>query len=576
VSISPLKSDLFPTPERAGTSGAIVLALFIIFALASTTAWAEKRVALIIGNGAYPMAPLRNPINDARAMAKTLNQLGFEVILRTNLSQRGMVEALRDFGERLGRNGEAVFYFSGHGMQVKGRNYLIPVDADIRGEDEVPYMSLDMAQVLDKLEAARSRANIVILDACRNNPFVRTFRSGRMGLAQMDAPVGTLIAFATAPGSEARDGDSEFGTYTRHLLQHLPTPGLQAEIVFRRVREDVTAETKDRQVPWESSSLKGDFFFNEASPSRSSQIPATRAQSVDPATIELAFWNSIKDSTDPADFDAYLKRYPSGSFAGLARNRVEAANRSPPSPNMPPTPESPSRPRTVAALEAPAQAAQVSEPSAAPTIALRAPDAAAIRAGHRAPNIGDRWTYQFIDERHNVTQATISHEIIAVDADAVTEKLALVGKALQASQQQSALGPRVLERDLAGFNVTEFAPFLAVRADLQVGKTWADIPGLTHMSEFDRWRVQAKVVGREKVRVPAGEFDAYKVELEASRPHSVSPFDTLYVSRISLIAWYSADTGRVVKTVRKTFNLKNSILDEDRYELVNFKLDKQH
>lgn len=562
-------------PGRAGTLGVVALVVFFAFALTATAARAEKRVALVVGNGAYPMAPLRNPINDARAMAKTLNQLGFEVILRTNLSQRGMIEALRDFGERLGRNGEAVFYFSGHGMQVKGRNYLIPVDADIRGEDEVPYMSLDMAQVLDKLEAARSRANIVILDACRNNPFVRTFRSGRMGLAQMDAPVGTLIAFATAPGSEARDGDSEFGTYTRHLLQHLPTPGLQAELVFRRVREDVTAETKDRQVPWESSSLKGDFFFNADAAARTQRTLTTPAQSVDPATIELAFWNSIKDSADPADFDAYLKRYPSGSFAGLARNRVAAATHSPPVVKIPPAVASPSPPQTVRPEE-PARPAQVSTPEARGTnIALRTPDAATIRAAHHAPHIGDRWTYQFIDERHNVTQATITHEIIAIDPDTVTEQLALVGKPSQASQQASVLGPRVLERDLAGFTVTEFAPFLAARAELQVGKTWADIPGLTHMSEFDRWRVQAKVVGRENVRVPAGEFDAYKVELEASRPHSVSPFDTLYVSRISLVAWYSAQTGRVVKTVRKTFNLKNSVLDEDRYELVKFKLDKQ-
>ena len=560
-------------PGRAGTLGVIALVLFIVFAITSTTVRAEKRVALIIGNGAYPMAPLRNPINDARAMAKTLNQLGFEVILRTNLSQRGMIEALRDFGARLGRGGEAVFYFSGHGMQVKGRNYLIPVDADIRGEDEVPYMSLDMAQVLDKLEAARSRANIVILDACRNNPFVRTFRSGRMGLAQMDAPVGTLIAFATAPGSEARDGDSEFGTYTRHLLQHLSTPGLQAELVFRRVREDVTAETKDRQVPWESSSLKGDFFFNAETAARTPQRPSAQAQSVDPATIELAFWNSIKDSTDPADFDAYLKRYPTGSFAGLARNRVESATRSQLAVNIPPTVKSPAQPAPPAE---PAQPEQVSTPEAPKTnIALRAPDSARIRAARHAPHVGDSWTYQFIDERHNVTQAIITHEIIAIDADAVTEKLALSGKTLQASQQESALGPRVLERNLAGFTVTEFAPFLAARAELQVGKIWADIPGLTHMSEFDRWRVQAKVVGREKVRVPAGEFDAYKVELEASRPHSVSPFDTLYVSRISLIAWYSAETGRVVKTARKTFNLRNSVLDEDRYELVKFELDKQ-
>jgi hypothetical protein len=558
---------------QSGTLVVLTLALLAVFAITSPTARAEKRVALIIGNSAYPMAPLRNPINDARAMAKALNQLGFEVMLRTNLSQRGMIGALRDFGARLGRDGEAVFYFSGHGMQVKGRNYLIPVDADIRGEDEVPYMSLDMAQVLDKLEASRSRANIVILDACRNNPFVRTFRSGRMGLAQMDAPVGTLIAFATAPGSEARDGDGEFGTYTRHLLQHLPAPGLPVELVFRRVREGVTAETKDRQVPWESSSLKGDFFFNaDAVAATQQRTPATRAQSVDPATIELAFWNSIKDSTNPADFDAYLKRYPSGSFTGLAQNRVEVATRSPASTDTRPAVDSPAPAGTAPSRENPAQPAQTSEPPPAAKIALRAPDAATARTGRRAPSIGDSWTYQFIDERHNVTRATVTHEIIAIDAEAVTERLALADKASQPSQEQSALSPQVLERQLAGLTVTEFAPYLAARAELQVGKAWADIPGLAHMSTFDRWRVQAKAVGREKVRVPAGEFDAYRVELEAERPHSVSPFDALYVTRISLIAWYAPEVKRVVKTVRKTSNQNTPVLDTDRYELVSFKL----
>ena len=552
-------------PRRAAAFAAVIAFLVsLLLSLVPSTAWAGKRVALVIGNSAYPMAPLRNPINDARAMAKTLNQLGFEVILRTNMTQRGMVEALRDFGGRLGRDGEAVFYYSGHGMQVKGRNYLIPVDADIRGEDEVPYMSLDMAQVLDKLEAARSRANIVILDACRNNPFVRTFRSGRTGLAQMDAPVGTLIAFATAPGSEARDGDGEFGTYTRHLLKHLPTPGLPVELVLRRVREGVTAETKDRQVPWESSSLKGDFLFNTAA-SRAQLQSTAQADAVDSGTIEIAFWNSIKDSTNPADFDAYLQRYPSGNFVGLARNRIDAATAA--APPVPP-PADKIAARGGAATEPPRQAA---EPP--PKIALWAPDSATAtaRGERRTAAIGDTWTYRLIDERHNATRATVTHEVIAVDAKAVTEKVVIADSTSQPSEAQFMLTPRVQERDISGLSVTEFTPYLALQSDLQVGKTWSDIPGLSHMSEFDRWRVRATVVRREKVGTPAGEFDAYRVEVEASRPHSVSPFETLYVTRIALVAWYAAETGRVVKTQRQTLNRRNEVLDTDRYELVAFK-----
>ena len=133
------------------------------------------------------------------------------------------------------------------------------------------------------------------------------------------------------------------------------------------------------------------------------------------------------------------------------------------------------------------------------------------------------------------------------------------------------LTPRVQERDISGLSVTEFMPYLALQSDLQVGKTWSDIPGLSHMSEFDRWRVRATVVRREKIGTPAGEFDAYRVEVEASRPHSVSPFETLYVTRIALVAWYAAETGRVVKTQRQTLNRRNEVLDTDRYELVAFK-----
>ena len=243
---------------------------------------AEQRVALVIGNDAYPAAPLRNPLNDARAIAKTLNQLGFQVLLRTNLNQKSMMEALRDFGNRLKEGDVALFYYSGHAVQIKSRNFLIPVDADIRSEDEVPYSSFDVSQVLDKLEYARSRVNVVILDACRNNPFIRSFRSAQVGLAQMEAPSGTLIAFTTAPGSVARDGDGEYGTFTRHLLAQLPTPGLPIEVMFRRVREGVRAETENRQTPWEQSSLTGDFFFRTTSAGKPAQVVPSAAPVSDP------------------------------------------------------------------------------------------------------------------------------------------------------------------------------------------------------------------------------------------------------------------------------------------------------
>ena len=165
-----------------------------------------QRIALVIGNANYKDAPLTNPVNDARAISKALSDSGFTVILRENADQRVILGALREFGDKLRAGGTGLFYYAGHGMQIKGRNYLIPVGASIEREDEVAYSAVDAQAVLDKMEAAGNGANIMILDACRNNPFTRSTRSGQAGLAQMDAPVGTLVAFATSPGAVASDG----------------------------------------------------------------------------------------------------------------------------------------------------------------------------------------------------------------------------------------------------------------------------------------------------------------------------------------------------------------------------------
>jgi formylglycine-generating enzyme required for sulfatase activity len=221
----------------------------------------EKRVALVIGNSAYPTSPLRNPVNDARAMARTLRGIGFEVLAHENLSQKEMRRAIIEFGDRLGGGGGGLFYFAGHGLQVSGKNYMIPTDAAIKSEREVEVESLDVASVLARMETAQNRLNIVILDACRDNPFGRSFRSSARGLASIDAPSGTLIAYATAPGKLARDGEGANGLYTGELLKAMRLPGLKVEDMFKRVRQAVQSQTRGEQVPWESSSLVGDFIF---------------------------------------------------------------------------------------------------------------------------------------------------------------------------------------------------------------------------------------------------------------------------------------------------------------------------
>jgi hypothetical protein len=219
------------------------------------------KVALIIGNGAYHDAPLRNPVNDARDMATALRGVGFEVIHVENADQRKMKEAVRQFGDRLRRGEVGLFYYAGHGIQSGGSNYLVPVGANITREAEVEYETLNLGFVIAQMEDAGNALNIVILDACRNNPFARSFRSSAQGLAQVSAPTGTLIAYATAPGSVASDGTGRNGLYTQELLRFMSMPGLPVEEVFKQVRIAVTGQTNGAQTPWESSSLVGHFSF---------------------------------------------------------------------------------------------------------------------------------------------------------------------------------------------------------------------------------------------------------------------------------------------------------------------------
>ena len=245
----------------------LIIFLFLLFAV---SAFAQSnrgmklhsdRYALVIGNSAYQTAPLTNPVNDAEDMSSTLINMGFTVILKKNADQRTMEDAIRSFGKQLRKGGVGLFYFAGHGMQVDGRNYLIPVDSKIESESDVKYEAVDAGRVLGKMEDAENQLNIVILDACRNNPFSRNFRSTETGLARMDAPRGSLIAYATAPGEIAADGTERNGIFTKYLMKHMVVSNLPIELVLKQTRIDVARATDGRQTPWESSSLMGNFYF---------------------------------------------------------------------------------------------------------------------------------------------------------------------------------------------------------------------------------------------------------------------------------------------------------------------------
>ena len=304
-----------------GASPTIVAALLLgavalLGQFVPSTARAGGRVALVIGNADYKEAPLRNPVNDARAMAASLKDLGFDVISVENAGKAAMERAIVEFTGRLDENSSGLFYYAGHGVQISGRNYMVPVDARIRSEREARIEAVGVNLVLDELEYAGNRLNVVILDACRNNPFGRRLRGASRGLAAIDAGRGTLIAYATSPGSVAQDGDGRNGLYTEELLRALRIPGLEVEEVFKQVRVQVSRRTDHQQIPWESSSLTGQFIFNRPSP-KASTASSTENRN------ETLYWKSVEGSGTEEGYRAYLQEFPNGVFSSLAALRIE-------------------------------------------------------------------------------------------------------------------------------------------------------------------------------------------------------------------------------------------------------------
>ncbi|MEQ9491234.1 MAG: caspase family protein [Alphaproteobacteria bacterium] len=330
--------------------------LVIVFAGVSSPGWSNERLALVIGNSDYRVAPLPNPVNDAALMSATLRAVGFTVFEHTNLNRRDMKRAFSDFGQKLEDSGDrtvGLIFYAGHGVQIGGENYLIPVGTQIFDELDVEIEGIRASSLLGTLRDGDTAMNIVILDACRNNPFKVRSRNAARGLAKMDAPTGTLLAYSTAPGDVAEDGAGDNSTYTAALARAIQAPGAKVEEVFKKVRINVMDRTQGRQVPWESSSLIGDFVFIEEATQQAQQNtqlayqtdgvdssgqPLTLPSSVQPQTntvIEIEYWKSISGSNNLSLYQSYLRTYPDGLFKDIAIARIEelsAASTSAPEP----------------------------------------------------------------------------------------------------------------------------------------------------------------------------------------------------------------------------------------------------
>jgi uncharacterized caspase-like protein len=318
----------------------LIVALFCLL-FSAESAFADKRIAFVVGNGAYKnVVQLPNPPMDAKAVAALLRNIGFEVIEGTNLDHKAMTDKLLDFGTKAQGADLAVFYYAGHGIAIGGTNYLLPVDSDVKSEMDVKLKyGINIDLTLDQTLSS-AKVKLVLLDACRDDPFEASIKENsptrgvtlNQGLAEMKSGEGTLIAFATSPGKTALDGpEGTHSPFTSALLAHLNEQGVELQQVMTEVRAEVNDQTHKQQLPWGNTNLTGAVYLNPAAaapaasakgPASGATAPAVASTSSGGIDVELEYWRSVKDSNKAEELNAYLTRYPEGQFKSLALARI--------------------------------------------------------------------------------------------------------------------------------------------------------------------------------------------------------------------------------------------------------------
>jgi hypothetical protein len=458
-----------------------VVAIAACAASAAAQAPIDLRVALVIGNSAYAgNAALTNPANDAAAMSATLRKLGFQVTELRDGSRAQMADAVTAVRQQLqGKQGVGMLYYAGHGLQIDWRNYMLPVDARPNSQADIVAQALDVDAVIDAFKRAGNRMNILVLDACRDNPFAGT--AAAKGLAQVDAPPGTFLAYATAPGNTADDGPQGNGLYTGYLLNELARPTARIEDVFKRVRLQVRQKSQGRQIPWESTSLEEDFVFNDGRPAGAPPAPAAppseRQRLAERDQVferDKAEWDRIKNSRNPDDFYAFLQSSPNGPIAEAAQDRLD----------------------------------QLAKPAVVPTpVQGRAPI-------QRDPRVGDEIEYVYRDFLTNLETRRETIRVTAVK-DGLIE--------FNGGEQIITISGGTVRNDSG----IVFDPPLQVLpvGNFQIGHRWVTrtvqtLPAGAGASPMGAppparrgWVEQEmKVVAYEEIQIPAGTFKAYKLQ----------------------------------------------------------------
>ncbi|MBC7618467.1 MAG: caspase family protein [Candidatus Saccharibacteria bacterium] len=499
----------------------------------------DIRVALVIGNSAYTSAPaLLNPSNDAKAMGETLRGLGFRVVELRDGSKTQMAEAIGKVRDSLkGKQGIGMLYYAGHGLQVDARNYMVPVDAKMGKSADVAPQTVDVSSVIDAFKAAGNRMNILVLDACRDNPF-GGITTGK-GLAPLDAPSGTFLAYATAPGNVAEDGDVKTGNglYTQYLLQELKKPQARIEDVFKRVRFAVRKASSGRQIPWESTSLEDDFQFNNGD--RFAPPKASAPALVASFNEEKLLWDKIQNSQNPDDFYAFLQKYPNGTISEAANTRLNRLTQ--------------------------------------PTLVVQGAGASGGDQTYltRQPRVGDELVARF-DQTigPNKSQFTITNKVerIAIDEMMVRQRTDFTDgrPTVNADLRYDADG------GIKSFDGGVVSPplYLVPSGLYQVGRSWKIGYNVEHTGDkaitSHTTNGTAKMTARETIMVPAGTFQTFRVETETITRFR---FGAVMIER--KIQWRVPDVRGPIKEeldVHYTSNAGVVVLRTHKMELIKLTL----
>lgn len=542
----------------------VVIALIFFLILAGAHA-AERRVALVIGNSAYKHEPLVNPGHDARAIAQALRESGFTVTELRNLNQAVMRRAIREFGDEIARGGIGLFYYAGHGMQLKGKNYLIPIGNDIQREDEIADQSVDVGLVLEKMRTASNALNILILDACRNNPF-GALNLATPGLAQMDAPARTIIAFSTAPGQVAADGTGDNSVYAKHLVTNMREPGMKLEDVFKRVRTAVRQESAGRQVPWENTSLEADFYFRPPDP-RALAAEREESRKEQQAAIDRAVREALKREQqavpDRGKFEREIAERVAAERVAAERDAarriaaveqaaqaaIERAMRGQPQPSAAAT----TKPQPAPAAQEPARVAV-----AAPTGAAQGVPGPAI-----LPKVGDAWTYLYTERNYgDKKESKLQRRVESITDTEVRIRTGGRGDLLVYNHDGN-----LVRREYATGEVRTWTPFLPrFSHPLEPGNAWEQKFVYQRPEREVENEATLAVVGWENITVPAGTFNALKITYASSYRRR----DNNFTGRTAVNLWFVPEVKRWVKLEVLDRGSNGVIYTDDTEELLAF------